>query len=455
MDLLCAVAMLTWAASAGAASAGGAPALAGIRVEFLLFAATLTCVALLHNHTLAVGLSGLAVITSYELLFAGFHEGAGAAGLLAHLRHEWVIVANLFALLVGFAALSKHFEDSHIPALLPRLLPDDWTGGLALLGLVFVLSSFLDNIAAALIGGTVATTVFRGRVHVGYLAAIVGASNAGGSGSVVGDTTTTMMWIGGIRPFYVLHAYVAAIVALAVLGIPAALMQQRYSPIVKDPPPGERADWVRAFIVAVILASAIVANVTVNLRFPEYASRFPFIGVAVWVALLGVRTAARAGLEGVACRDQGQSVPAVSRLVRVDDAGGRAAGAVMAHGARTRLRVRGVRQHSADQACHRPERLRLGHARLYRGLRRLDGMVRLLGGGGAVFLFSASALGRRLVAPRLADRARLPRRLRRAATPERLESRAHHPLSSLAANGNATTFAMQRAAPGRGTTHMH
>ena len=96
-----------------------------------------------------------------------------------------------------------------------------------LLVLVFVLSSFLDNIAAAMIGGTVAATVFRRKVHIGYIAAMVAASNAGGSGSVVGDTTTTMMWIDGVSPLDVLHAYVAAGVALVVCGIPAALQQQR------------------------------------------------------------------------------------------------------------------------------------------------------------------------------------------------------------------------------------
>jgi hypothetical protein len=93
--------------------------------------------------------------------------------------------------------------------------------------IVFVLSSFLDNIAAALIGGTVAATVFHHKVHIGYIAALVAASNAGGSGSVVGDTTTTMMWIDGVSPLDVLHAYVAAGVALVVCGIPAALQQQR------------------------------------------------------------------------------------------------------------------------------------------------------------------------------------------------------------------------------------
>ena len=71
-------------------------------------------------------------------------------------------------------------------------------------------------------------------MHIGYLAAIVAASNAGGSGSVVGDTTTTMMWIDGVSPLSVLEAFVAASVAVVVFGIPAALQQQRYSPIIKD-----------------------------------------------------------------------------------------------------------------------------------------------------------------------------------------------------------------------------
>ena len=86
------------------------------------------------------------------------------------MQHEWVILANLFLLLMGFAILSRHFENSRIPDEMPAFLPDGWQGGLALLAIVFVLSGFLDNIAAALIGGTMARHVFKGKVHIGYLA---------------------------------------------------------------------------------------------------------------------------------------------------------------------------------------------------------------------------------------------------------------------------------------------
>jgi Na+/H+ antiporter NhaD/arsenite permease-like protein len=88
---------------------------------------------------------------------------------IPHVQHEWVILANLFLLLTGFAILSRHFEESRIPDGMPALLPDDWKGGLALLAVVFVLSGFLDNIAAALIGGTMARHVFQGRVHIATL----------------------------------------------------------------------------------------------------------------------------------------------------------------------------------------------------------------------------------------------------------------------------------------------
>jgi Na+/H+ antiporter NhaD/arsenite permease-like protein len=258
----------------------------GFPVEFALFALTLVGVALFHRYTLWVALTGLAAITLYKLSFTGFNAGAGLSGLALHMRHEWIILSNLLGLLVGFALLSNHFERSKVPEVLPHYLPGDWKGGFLLLLMVFVLSSFLDNIAAALIGGTMAAAVFRKKVHLGYLAAIVAASNAGGAGSVVGDTTTTMMWIDGVSPLAVLDAYVAAGVAVVVCGIPAALQQQRYSPIIKDARVEHRIDWTRVFIVAVILLAAIAANVVANFRFPDLLEKFPVIGAAVWVAIL-------------------------------------------------------------------------------------------------------------------------------------------------------------------------
>jgi Na+/H+ antiporter NhaD/arsenite permease-like protein len=271
-------------------AAGGTP-FAGphvgpVPVEFILFALVLAGVAFLHLHSLKIAMGGAVVIALYKLLVSPFKTGPGLAGLGLHLGHEVVLLSNLLMLLLGFALLAKHFEDSGVPAVLPRFLPDDWKGCFMLLALVFVLSSFLDNIAAAMIGGAIAHTVFGGRVHIGYLAAIVAASNAGGAGSVVGDTTTTMMWIAGVSPVEVLEAYIASVVALVVFGIPAAIQQQAYSPIQSEATPGAHVDWARVGIVVFILAAAVAVNVLVNTRYAEHSADFPFLGAAVWAAIV-------------------------------------------------------------------------------------------------------------------------------------------------------------------------
>jgi Na+/H+ antiporter NhaD/arsenite permease-like protein len=257
----------------------------GVPIDFVLFGLTLLGVAVFHQHTLRVALIGLAAIVIYKIVFTGFKTGTGAAGFIAHVGHEWVILANLLCLLMGFALLSSHFEKSLVPEVLPKILPHDWKGAFLMLVMVWVLSSFLDNIAAALIGGAMAHRVLRQKVHIGYLAAIVAASNAGGAWSVIGDTTTTMMWIAGIPPSAVFEAVIASSVALLIFGIPASIKQQKFSPILKRPHVHTTLDWARVGIVILILAFAIAANVTVNTLYKHEASEFPFIGVAVWVAI--------------------------------------------------------------------------------------------------------------------------------------------------------------------------
>jgi Na+/H+ antiporter NhaD/arsenite permease-like protein len=188
---------------------------------------------------------------------------------------EWGIILNLLGLLLGFAILAKIFEESGVPDNLPKYLPDDWKGPFLLLVFVCVISSFLDNIAAALIGGTIALVVFKNKVHVGYIAAIVAASNAGGSGSVVGDTTTTMMWIDGVSPFNVLHAFIAAGVALLFFAWFASHQQDRYQRIQQNANPDIKVDWMKLLIVAFMLIGAIVSNFLYDM---------PALGV--WIAIL-------------------------------------------------------------------------------------------------------------------------------------------------------------------------
>jgi Na+/H+ antiporter NhaD/arsenite permease-like protein len=258
-----------------AAVPAAVPLIFGIRLEFILFALTLVGVAVFHHKTMFVALGGLGAVLILKYIF--MPEFSFIEHLSGNSDHEgeWRTLVNLTGLLFGFGILAKIFEESGIPDKLPSILPDDWKGGFALLALIFVLSSFLDNIAAAMIGGTVAVVVFKGKVHLGYLAGIVAASNAGGSGSVVGDTTTTLMWIDGVSPLDVLHGYAAAIPALFIFGIPLSIVQDRYNRIVKDDNKVVKVDSLKILIVALILIGAILTN---------YFLDFPALGV--WIAIV-------------------------------------------------------------------------------------------------------------------------------------------------------------------------
>jgi Na+/H+ antiporter NhaD/arsenite permease-like protein len=148
------------------------------------------------------------------------------------------------------------------------------------------MSAFLDNIAAAVIGGVMAKHVYRGRVSIGFLAAIVGAANAGGAGSVLGDTTTTLLWIGGVSPLTVLPAFVGAAAAFGVIGVFGALQQHRHQPITEHAAADVRIQWARLGIVLAMLLSILAANLLSNLYAPELHHYVPVLGVALWAAIL-------------------------------------------------------------------------------------------------------------------------------------------------------------------------
>ena len=59
------------------------PAIAGIPIDFILFAITLLGVALFHHHTLQVAVTGLTVITLFKIFFSPFAAGPGLAGFFA------------------------------------------------------------------------------------------------------------------------------------------------------------------------------------------------------------------------------------------------------------------------------------------------------------------------------------------------------------------------------------
>jgi Na+/H+ antiporter NhaD/arsenite permease-like protein len=261
-----------------AASTAG-PVVLGIPLAFLLFGVTLLGVIVFHRRTLEVALAGLVVVLTMRLGFSRFD-------LAAHMTREWAKLVNLFGLLVGFSLLADHFEASHVADLLPRFLPRGARGCFTLLVLVWLLSGVLDNIAAALVGATLAAGLFERRVHLGYLAAIVAAANAGGAGSVLGDTTTTMMWIDGTSPLAVLPAYIGSATALVVFGTVASLQQASCATANRSASDPIRVDGWRIGIVVTALAAAACTNLAAKAMRGSRAEDLPLLAAALWLTLL-------------------------------------------------------------------------------------------------------------------------------------------------------------------------
>jgi hypothetical protein len=93
-------------------------AVAAFLSDFILFAAVLVVSRSFNRYTLQIALSGLAAISVVQDRHHRLSRtGAGIEGFVLHLQHDvGDALRNLLGLLLGFALLSKHFEDSQVPA---------------------------------------------------------------------------------------------------------------------------------------------------------------------------------------------------------------------------------------------------------------------------------------------------------------------------------------------------
>lgn len=244
---------------------------------FGLFAATLLGIARYHKFAVQIAVTGLigALIIRFAVGFPPTHHNESGT-VLGHFAGEWKELLNLSGLLLGFAILADYFERSYMPEKLAERLPTGKIGPFLLLLLIAVLSALLDNIAAALIGGAAAITLFKRRLHIGYLAAMVAASNAGGAGSVIGDTTTTMIWIAGASPLWVVEAAIGAVVAISFFGFFASAQQHSLQPLIKPEEASPPVDKMKLVIVGMIIVGTISTNI---------AWSFPAAGVWIAIAL--------------------------------------------------------------------------------------------------------------------------------------------------------------------------
>jgi hypothetical protein len=90
------------------------------------------------------------------------------------------------------------------------------------------------------------------------------------------------MWIAGVSPIQVFHAIIAATVALFVFGIPAAIKQQRYSPILAHVHQHPRLDWMRIGIVGLVLGLTAFALKQDGYDWGMLAYAVGFGGSMIW-----------------------------------------------------------------------------------------------------------------------------------------------------------------------------
>lgn len=244
----------------------------GIRWEIIIFAATLVGIGIFYKNTTDIAIIGATSMIAFKIMVIPDFTIETLSS--PEYIDQYINLINLAGLLLGFNILADLFLKSNVPYKIPKILPNNYWSGFILLCLIFVLSSFLDNIAAALIGYATAYAVYNKKVHFSYIIALVAAANGGGAGSVVGDTATTMFWISGIPPTKLIGAFIPSIIALIIFGLISSKLQYKYSSSIIESDPSIKIDWIKFFLVFFVLASCIISNAILH---------FPSIGI--WIAL--------------------------------------------------------------------------------------------------------------------------------------------------------------------------
>ncbi len=209
--------------------------------SFALFVLMLVGLMIFHHHKLHIVICGFVLLS---VMFMVHHQGLLPWGHHFAEHHRQHLLIQLSLLLPGFALAAHYFEHSGASRAIAERL--DWSGAkermerslgawtgkafgwcftrdVVLLWIVYWLSTVLDNIAAAMIGGTILMALYgSGNIPFRMLVGIIGASNLGGAGSPVGDTTTVMMFISEnpqIPVVQIMAAFVATIPAQCMLSV--------------------------------------------------------------------------------------------------------------------------------------------------------------------------------------------------------------------------------------------
>ncbi len=201
-----------------------------------------------HRKNQVVGI-GFAALT---LCFLVKHGGWGYVHHLTE-HHRAHLLLNLAGLLPGFALVAHYFEHSGAAEKISRVLRTD----ASILWTVFWLSTFLDNIAAAMIGGVILLSVYGKHTPFRLIVSVIAASNLGGAGSPVGDTTTVMLFLAGKPVGLILRAFMATIPAQYLI----CLWASRHDVRPLDTAHGESVIHWRRFFPLLGIPGLVIGNI--------------------------------------------------------------------------------------------------------------------------------------------------------------------------------------------------
>lgn len=196
--------------------------------QFQVFIAALLALVAFHHHKLPAIALGCGVMAALFIADHGWRQLVDHFfGHDAHAEERRHIIGNLAVLLPGFAMIAYYFEHSGACAWIERRVQSD----VGILWMVYGLSIGLDNIAAAMIGGSLVMARYRSvithcrtrrrnlpRWLFMLLIGVIAASNLGGAASFVGDTTTVMIYLSGVGALELAKGFTSSALAQRLLG---------------------------------------------------------------------------------------------------------------------------------------------------------------------------------------------------------------------------------------------
>lgn len=198
-------------------------------VTYILFIAILVAVVIFHNKHNEKMADRTLMSGTLLLLIVSFFYSSGTEQFLEKQFHPFVHGGEILFVVPCMFVLGHAFSHTGLRERVEQKLPNNKWAPFVLIIIVGVLSMAVDNIAMTLIGAQL-LSIFT-LVHPAMYVNVVSASNAGGSPTITGDTTTFMIANAGHSTSSALIPALLTVVIIAFV----AMYQQSHTAVEQKP----------------------------------------------------------------------------------------------------------------------------------------------------------------------------------------------------------------------------